>query len=335
MKKILVPLLVAAFLTPAVPAALAQSAPIRMGQPSTTYPVMTQTEDVLARQTARMGVLEQQLSDLTGRIENLEFQLRQSQTARDDAMQDNRMLTDKLAKLEAKVDDLSRRTVLPEQGMYSRPLPSNQPIPDQRPQGQATGTWSGSQQGQPSGPQDLRGAPYETPNSGNRVTSVYTGRPTDGMPPSNNTPSGEDLSSGSLGTISATRLPGGAGELFQLGRNRLLSFDYVGAEQAFRAFLDEFGDDPQAGEAYYWLGEALYNQGDFAGSARFFTTMLQEYPDDPLRGEGLVKLARSLREVGETKKACAFLSRMNDVAPDASKATRQRALQEQQRSGCS
>ena len=142
------------------------------------------------------------------------------------------------------------------------------------------------------------------------------------------------LPEGSLGTLPASQLPGGAGPLFELGKNRLLNFDYDGAEKAFRSFLEEFGDDEQAGEAHYWLGEVLYQQGDFAGSARFLTSMLQDYPDDPRRGEALVKLARSLREVGEPARACAFLGRLDQVAPDASAVTKNLARVEQQRSKC-
>ena len=140
--------------------------------------------------------------------------------------------------------------------------------------------------------------------------------------------------SGSLGTLPASDLPGEAGPLFELGKNRLLNFDYGGAEAAFRGFLDEFGEDPQAGEAHYWLGEILYHQGNYAGSARFLTTFVRDYPSDARRGEGVVKLARALREVGETEQACAFLGRLKQVDPDASARTVEAANVQSQLAGC-
>lgn len=139
---------------------------------------------------------------------------------------------------------------------------------------------------------------------------------------------------GSLGTLPASALPGEAGPLFAEAQSRLLKFDYEGAEVAFEAFLEQFGDDPQAPQARYWLGEVLYQQGAYAESGAAFTDMLRAAPDDARAPEALVKLARSLRLVGEPAKACTALATLTKRYPNASTVTRDLARVESVRSAC-
>lgn len=139
---------------------------------------------------------------------------------------------------------------------------------------------------------------------------------------------------GYLGTISAADLPGEAGALFEEAKSRLLQFDYVGAEVAFRAFLSEFGEDPQAGEAQYWLGEVLHQQEQYAASGSAYTEMISKYPDDSRAPDALVKLARSMRLVGETTRACAALDALPLRYPNAPDLTINLAAVERTRSEC-
>lgn len=142
------------------------------------------------------------------------------------------------------------------------------------------------------------------------------------------------LPQGSLGTLSASALPGEAGPLFAEAKSRLLQFDYAGAEDAFRSFLVQFGEDPQAGEAQYWLAEVLYQQQAYPESGQAYTTMIRSYPDDPRAPEALAKLARSMRLVGDVEQACAALDLLPQRYPDASGVTQNLAAGERVRAGC-
>ena len=139
---------------------------------------------------------------------------------------------------------------------------------------------------------------------------------------------------GSLGTLPASSLPGEAGPLFAEAKSRLLQFDYPGAELAFRSFLSQFSDDPQAGEAQYWLAEVLYQQEAYPESGDANTDMIRSYPDDPRAPEALAKLARSMRLVGDTEQACNALNLLPQRYPNASGVTRNLAAGERVRSGC-
>ncbi|MEL7128539.1 MAG: tol-pal system protein YbgF [Pseudomonadota bacterium] len=137
-----------------------------------------------------------------------------------------------------------------------------------------------------------------------------------------------------LGTLAASDLPGEAGPLFADAKAKLLRFDYAGAERSFRAFLDRFGDDPQAGEAQYWLGEVLYQQQSYDASGAAYSDMIRNFPEDARAPDALVKLGRSLRLVGEAEKACGVLDTLPTRYPDASPVTRNLANVERSRSGC-
>ncbi len=147
-------------------------------------------------------------------------------------------------------------------------------------------------------------------------------------------PDGQPLPQGSLGTLPASSLPGDAGPLFAEAKSRLLQFDYPGAEMAFRSFLSQFSDDPQAGEAQYWLAEVLYQQEAYPESGAAYTDMIRSYPDDPRAPEALAKLARSMRLVGDTEQACNALNLLPQRYPNASGVTRNLAAGERVRSGC-
>lgn len=138
-----------------------------------------------------------------------------------------------------------------------------------------------------------------------------------------------------LGTLPASSLPGDAGPLFADAKSKLLRYDYAGAEASFRAFIDQFGGDAQAGEAQYWLGEVLYQQEAYAESGAAYTDMIRNYPDDPRAPDALVKLSRSMRLVGDPAAACAALGQLPRRYPDASGVTKNLAAVERSRSGCS
>jgi len=143
------------------------------------------------------------------------------------------------------------------------------------------------------------------------------------------------LPEGSLGTLSASQLPGEAGPLFAEAKARLIAQDNAGAEEAFQAFISKFGKDPQAGEAHFWLGEALFRQEAYADSGAAYTTLIRSYPDDERAPDALVRLARTLRILGENEKACTALNTLPKRYPKATKIVRDIAAVERTQAGCS
>lgn len=293
-----------------------QSAPIRIGPGGSVYQTPQNAESQqLARQSARITDLEEEISRLRGRLEEVEFRLAERERAFEKAADQNEALSRQMADINKRLNDIE------EKGRNTAQNRSFQPIspPANEPQARTAGPRS-LVGGSDSGTESTSGN-----GSSNRVTTTL---------PSSSA-AGNGRPQGTLGTLPASRLPGDAGELFELGKTRLLSFQYAGAEEAFRAFLEDFSEDEQAGEAHYWLGEVLYMQNDFKGSASFLTSFVREFPDSPRRADGVVKLARALTELGENDQACAFLGRLGQMDVELTDRTRDAANVQRQRAQCS
>lgn len=262
--------------------------------------------DQARQQSADMLVafnrLEEQVNALSGRVESLEFELGQARDTNNNLMSDNETLSREAQSMRQTLDYQSRaiaalQVVL---GVEAEPAPVSDAYSGNAPTLSVTTTPASSSSG---GPVQLA-------------------------------PAGSGLPEGSLGTLSATQLPGEAGALFAEAKARLIRLDYAGAEEAFQAFIDQFGKDKQAGEAYFWLGESLHQQQAYADAGTAYTTMIRSYPDDPRAPDGLVRLARAMRFVGETDKACTALDALPKRYPSASKVVRDLAAVERTRSGC-
>lgn len=280
----------------AAPAALAQRAPITQGVTSGDLATANaQLRQANAEMRVEINDLKSDMAELNGEVETLEFLLSQTRDEMNAMRDDDRQLSQLITSLEDKI------TALEDQ------------LSGYQPQSYATEDLS-------TGPRSLTADSAE--DSGPRsLTSA-----------SSPAESSED---GSLGTISASQLPGGAGELFADAKSKLLKYDYAGAEASFRVFLENFDSDPQAGEAQYWLGEVLYQQEAYAESGQAYTDMIRNYPDDPRAPDALVKLSRSMRLVGNPDAACAALSQLPKRYPEASGVTKNLAAVERSRSGCS
>ncbi|MBK8197779.1 MAG: tol-pal system protein YbgF [Acidobacteria bacterium] len=288
----------------------ARGAPISKGV--TTGDLSVQV-DQARQQSADMLVqfnrLEEQVGTLSGRVEALEYELGQARDTNNNLMSDNETLARDAAAMRETLDRQARaitglQVML---GIEPEPEPETYSSADTSPQ---------------------------TPQYFGQGGVPANGRGVDSSGPAQLAPTGSSLPEGSLGTLPATALPGEAGPLFAEAKARLIRLDYAGAEEAFQSFIDKFGKDPQAGEAYFWLGEALHQQKAYADAGAAYTTMIRSYPDDVRAPDALVRLARAMRFVGETDKACTALDALPKRYPDASKVVRDLAAVERTRSGC-
>ena len=323
-------LIVACFLgmTASLSSAEAQAS-VRQG---TTSGELAADVDALRTANARLGAritgLESDKASLSGQLETLEFLLSQSRDEINRMQEDDAEIGRLISRLEDKLDAQDAQIEALQDQLEAVRAGSNGA--------------SDARIVQQSQVEIIDQAEVASTNV------VSTGGPTRIVRPSGETETGLSdtetvdfaqvqttaLPQGTLGTIPASALPGEAGPLFAEAKSRLLQFDYAGAEEAFAAFLTQFGDDPQAGEAQYWLGEVLYQQEEYAASGQAYTKMIREYPEDPRAPEALAKLARSLRLVGDVERACNALNLLAQEYPDAPGVTRNLAAGERLRSDC-
>ncbi len=123
-------------------------------------------------------------------------------------------------------------------------------------------------------------------------------------------------------------------ELYRSAYEFVLSGDYAAAEAGFRQHIDRFPADSRAADAHFWLGEALLGQEKYRDAAQIFLSANRDYPDARKAPEMMLKLGISLSAMDQHDVACATLAEVKNRYPQASTAVLERAKVEQARASC-
>lgn len=110
---------------------------------------------------------------------------------------------------------------------------------------------------------------------------------------------------------------------------------YPEAEAGFQQFLKRYPDDPLAENANYWLAESYYAQGDYARAATTFLEGYEKHKKGAKAADTLLKLAMSLGRLNKKPEACATLQELGRAFPGAPSAIKTKAGEERRRLGCS
>ncbi len=121
--------------------------------------------------------------------------------------------------------------------------------------------------------------------------------------------------------------------MYERSYESLLRRQFGQAESGFRTFLDKHRDHSLAGNAQYWLGETYYVQGEYKDAAQAFLVGYRDFPKSRKAAESLLKLGLSLGRLGQKQQACAAYTQIDSQFPKATEA-RKRAQSEIKRAGC-
>jgi tol-pal system protein YbgF len=110
--------------------------------------------------------------------------------------------------------------------------------------------------------------------------------------------------------------------------------NYQAAEDAFRSFVQQHPSSSLAGNAQYWLGESYYARGRYGDAAIAFAEGYKRYPNGSKASETLLKLAMSLARAKQKQNACIALAQLDHDFPHAASPVKERAAAEKKRSGC-
>ena len=110
--------------------------------------------------------------------------------------------------------------------------------------------------------------------------------------------------------------------------------DYQAAEGAFRSFVQQHPNSGLAGNAQYWLGESFYARGRYGDAAIAFAEGYKRYPKGPKASDTLLKLGMALGRANQKQNACIALAQLDHDFPHAASAVKERAAVEKKRFGC-
>jgi tol-pal system protein YbgF len=123
-------------------------------------------------------------------------------------------------------------------------------------------------------------------------------------------------------------------DAYDLAYGYMLHKDYALAEEAFRAFLQQYPGSNRTADVNYWLGEALFQRERYRDAAEFFLTVTEKFDTSPKAPESLLRLGQSLAALGERETACAAIAEIARKYPRASLTVKKGVTQEMRRARC-
>ncbi|MBN8828518.1 MAG: tol-pal system protein YbgF [Sphingobacteriia bacterium] len=106
------------------------------------------------------------------------------------------------------------------------------------------------------------------------------------------------------------------------------------AAKVLETFIGKYGDDPLVGNAYYWYGEVFYVKKQYQEAAIQYLKGYKQFPKGKRAPDTLLKLSMSLGQLKKLKEACSTIDKLYDRFPDASASIKSKADKEYKRLGC-
>lgn len=278
------------------------------------------SSSIANRLNSRIDELENQIRELTGRFEQVEFNSSQANRRIDKLVEDVDFRLTQIERTGAagatgSVEQVKPPAATPAAG----PQPGQQPVA--RGSTSATPGQAPSKEGVlGSMPADAQGRPLP-PGAGGRQGNAapqQTARATAPAAPS-----------------ARAKLPAGSTqERYNYAYKLLVQSDYADAEAAFREFLGAHPQDALAGNAQYWLGETYYVRQQYEPAAQAFLQGYQGYGKSAKAPDSLLKLGMSLAAMKKNPEACAALGQLAKDFPNAPQHVKDAATRERGKIGC-
>jgi len=291
----------------------------------------------------RVSVLEEQVRQLNGRIEELTFQLLELQEQLRRQNEDNEFRFQELEK-KGSLESGTTGNVASSTGDESleKPEPSDQETVFNTETSESGGTDTNAEA-------DANAETATAPPTVDGV-EIFSGEP--GLDPN---------PSGTLGTIQFDEngniidttigkpldltalpragdvtdgLPQTPDELFDVGYNHVQTGRYQDAEIALLKFSETFPQHPRMPEARFWLGESYLGRSQFKQAAEVYLDAQKKWPNSKFGAQTLLKLGVSVAGLNQRELACATFAKVLEKYPDSSRVIRRNVAYEQNAARC-
>ena len=261
----------------------------------------------------RVTQLEEQVRQLNGRVEELNFQLLQMQEALRKAQEDNEF---RLQQLEEKRSEAGTETNAGRQTAETAEQPMDMTDGSDPSVAEAPGS----------------GDAVDWSNAGSSAT---LGAPPRTLGTLSVDEKGETADGGTGGaTVAAGPQADSPEGLYSDSYQFVLAGDYKAAEAGFTTYVDRYPDGERIADAKFWLGESLIGQERYAEAAEVFLDATKAHPASGKAPDMMLKLGVSLAAMQKTDIACATYGAIAKKYPGISSAMKERIAQEQALAGC-
>lgn len=116
--------------------------------------------------------------------------------------------------------------------------------------------------------------------------------------------------------------PSGGTAQYDRAMNYLAKAQYTEASAAFRGYADANPNDTDlSAQAIYWIGNIAYVQKNYPDATRAFAEQIKKYPDSIRSPDSMLKLGQALIAQGQTSGGCTTLGALKTKYPKAAPAT--------------
>jgi tol-pal system protein YbgF len=129
--------------------------------------------------------------------------------------------------------------------------------------------------------------------------------------------------------------PNSAKEEFDIALGYFKQRAYENAEKGFAEFLEKNPKNKMAPDAIYYLGESFYQRGRKPEAAKQYLKISTQYKNSPRAPEALLRLGQSLSALGAKEQACATYGEIALKYPNAPATVKAGAEREAKRAKCS
>lgn len=276
----------------------------------------------------RIQRLENSLRQLTGQVEQLQYQNDQLRRALEGLSQgDNQSPRTQLQKQQ------QQRNIPPLTQQAPPPQVQQDVPPPQGPRGRNDVFDPDANPNAPGAPRNLGQVKQQQQRpQGPQGPMVLS--PNDRNDPQDLPPPGGNPNQPNVGPQAVLPPSGSPKDEYDLAYGYILRRDYALAEQSFRGFLDRHQGDRNVPQATYWLGESLFAQKKYNDAAEVFLDIYNKYPNSQRAPDALLRLGQSLALLNKKEAACASLGAVSSKYPKASAQVKKNVEDEQKRLGC-
>ncbi len=277
----------------------------------------------------RVSVMEEQIRQLNGRIEELNFQLLEMRELLRRIQEDNdyrlRELEDKQGSLgtESNVASSSEGN-----SSLGKPEPSGQTETSQS----SDGTQQQAAVPTIDGVEIYTGEPGQDTNIGGSLGSIQFDENGNLVGTEINKPL--DLTAGLNQPASTVSLPQDADGLFNTGFEFVQTGRYAEAQNALELFSQNHANHPRLPEARFWLGESHLGRGEYKEAAKVYLDAHKKWPNGKYGPQSLLKLGVSIAGLNQRELACATFAEVLQKYPDASRLIKRNVANEQNAAQC-
>ena len=283
----------------------------------------------------RVSVLEEQIRQLNGRIEELNFQLLEMQERMRRMQEDNEFRLQQIEERQGNLNGGANEEVVAEEDGFIR-LGKPEPSETQTDTGVSGGNVASEQVAKTprmiDGVEIYDGGPGIADNStgtlgtlqfdeNGNIIGTEIGKPL-------------DLTAGLNGNAVNNPLPQDPDQLFSLGYDYVQSGRYEDAEVALVAFSDRHSSHPRLPEARFWLGESYLGRGQYKTAAEVYLDAHKRWPNGKYGPQSLLKLGVSVAGMDQRELACATFAEVIQKYPNASRAVQRAVAFEQRAAQC-